>query len=82
MKLYEFDQSDSPYYDPNEDKINVRKVSDVRKPVLTLKQLNKLRRMRAYEKLETLKRNDLLGIIYGIPDESAGMGGMGGPGGF
>jgi hypothetical protein len=85
MKLLEFlDQQDykTAYYDPAADEVNVRNINDTRKPVLTLKHLNRLKRIRALRKLEDLKRQDLLGVMYGIPDEPDMGGGLGGPGGF
>lgn len=77
MKLFELDQQDfeSGYYDPAEDKVNIRIPTDTRKPVLTLKHLNRLKKMRAVQKLENLKRQDLLKIMYGIPAEDPSAGG-------
>lgn len=84
MKLLEvLDQQDydTAYYDPSEDEANVHNINDTRKPVLTLKHLNRLKRLRALRDLEGLKRTDLLGIMYASPDEEAMAGGLG-PGGF
>lgn len=81
MRLNEFlEQNDleTGYYDPAEDKVNKRELNDTRKPILTLKHLNRLKKMRALRMLEKLKREDLLAIMYGAPaDDSGGMGGMG-----
>jgi hypothetical protein len=86
MRLLELlDQQDlqTAYYDPATDESNVRNINDQRKPKLSLRMLNRLKRIRALRKLENLKRQDLLGIMYGIPDEGADMGGgMGGAPGF
>ena len=75
MKLFELEDNDilSGYYNAAEDEVNVRKLSDVRKPTLTLLHVNRLKKMRALKKLETLKREDLLGILYG-PGEPQGGG--------
>ena len=84
MKLFEFlDQQDleTAYYDPAEDELGTRTPSDIRKPKLTLKHLNRLKKVRALRKLENLKREDLLGIMYAAPDDAA-AGGMGAPPGF
>jgi hypothetical protein len=78
MRLLEFlDQQDleTALYDPSQDEVSNRVPNDTRKPVLTLRHLNRLKRLRALDRLEGLKREDLLGIIYAIPDEDAGMGG-------
>lgn len=83
MKLLELlDQQDyqTGYYDPSQDTANIANVNDTRKRVLTFRHLNRLKRLRALRNLENLKRGDLLGVMYGIPDEAQGMG-MG-PGGF
>ena len=86
MKLLEvLDQQDyeTAQYDPAEDELNAHNINDSRKRnFLSLKHLNRLKRLRALRGLETLKRGDLLGIMYGIQDtEEPGMG-MGTPGGF
>lgn len=77
MKLFEFDKNDlgTAHYDPAEDKINSRDLSDTRKDELTLKMINRLKKLRAIKKLEALKREDLLSIMYAIPD-GGGMGGF------
>ena len=64
MKLLELlDQQDyqTAYYDPSTDVANVKNMNDVRKPVLSLKHLNRLKRIRALRKLEDLKREEFLG---------------------
>lgn len=79
MKIFELAQDDvsTGYYDPNQDSLNGRELGDTRKPVLTLRAINKLKKMRALQQLENIKRQDLLGIMYGQPDDAAG-----GPGGL
>lgn len=64
------------YYDAGRDKLNQAKPSDTRKPRLTLRNLNKLKKMRAAQDLENAMREDTLEIIYGAPAEEAG--GLGG----
>ncbi len=78
MKIYEFDQRDveTGYYDPSKDDMQKRNLDDTRKPLLTLAILNRLKRMRALKKLEALKRQDLLSVMYAAPEADAG-GGMG-----
>jgi hypothetical protein len=83
VKLLEFlDQKDieTAVYDPAQDQTGVRTPADTRKPRLTLRHLNRLKKIRALRKLENLKREDLLGIMYSAPDEGAG--GLGAPPGF
>jgi hypothetical protein len=82
MRLVEFlDQRDyeTAYYDPSQDEANIRVPNDTRRPKLFLRHLNRLKRVRALNKLEGLKREDLLGIMYSAPEEPP-MGG--GPPGF
>jgi hypothetical protein len=50
----------------------LKKVSDSRKPKLTLYHLNKLKKIKTMRKLAQLKRNSLLGVMYGIPKEDTG----------
>jgi hypothetical protein len=83
MRLIEFiDQQDleTALYDPAQDEVSNRVPNDTRKPVITLRHLNRLKRIRALNKLESLKREDLLGVMYAPPEEPGG--GMGGPPGF
>lgn len=56
-----------------------RSMSKTRLPKLFLKDLNRLKKMRAQKKLEALKRQDLLGIMYGAPLPEEGGGGFGAP---
>jgi hypothetical protein len=79
MKLFEFEDNDvlSGYYNQENDELRTKHVTDTRKPVLTLKALNRLKRMRALKKLQDKKREDLLGNIYGEPASPEG----GAPGG-
>jgi hypothetical protein len=63
------------YTDPAQDKFTQRKMSDSRKPRITLAHLNRLKKMRAAKDLETLMRQDLMQLMYSAPDEQAG--GMG-----
>ena len=82
MRLLEFlDQEDyaTAYYDPALDQVAKRVPNDTRKPRLFLRHLNRLKRIRAINKLERLKREDLLGVMYAAPEPE---GGMGGPPGF
>lgn len=80
MKLFELaeDEIDTGYYDPAEDRFERRSLGDTRKPVLTLRKLNRLKKMRALHTLDDMKRQDLLGVMYGIPEDDAGGGGFGG----
>ncbi len=80
MKLFELDQNDvsTGYYDPAKDENTKRKLGDTRKPTLTLRKINRLKKMRALNQLENLKRQDLLGVMYAVPEEDPNAGGLGG----
>ena len=64
--LLEIDQDDIGRFDPNDDKIDKKKLGD-RRSRITLKHLNKLKKIRATKKLELLKKRDLLNVMYGLP---------------
>lgn len=72
MKLFEFDgmtdmSNMKGYYDPNADKVNTRNITDTRKHKLTLRDLNKLKKLRALRRLDALKQQDVMAVIYGAP---------------
>ena len=73
MRAGEFDIG---YRDQGSDKLGQFQLSDTRKPKLTLKHLNKLKKMRAAQDLENHIRMDTLEIIYGAPEEAGMPGGM------
>ena len=73
MRAGEFDMG---YQDVGQDKFTQAKLSDTRKPRMTLRNLNKLKKMRAAQDLENHMRMDTLEIIYGTPEEEA-AGGLG-----
>ena len=81
MKLFELSEEDldTAVYDPSKDQHTKRELGDTRKPRMTLRKINRLKKMRALKQLEKLKRQDLLAAMYGSPDADAG-GGMGGMG--
>jgi hypothetical protein len=78
LKIMEFDSTQGipkGMYDASADKLSSADIMDTRKNKLTLKDLNKLKKLRAFRRLEDLKRQDTLGIIYGEPagdDEGGG----------
>jgi hypothetical protein len=63
-------EQDSGFYNPDDDAINKHDLDDTRKPVLTLKMVNRLKKIRSTKNLEMAKKQELLGIMYG----SAGAG--------
>ena len=64
------------YWSGANDKIETRGEHDVRKIHLTLKHLNRLRKLREIKKLDLLKSKSLLEPQYGAPAGGAG-GGLG-----
>lgn len=77
MKLFEFDEPMAKgMYDATTDDVSVAKMDDTRKPRLTLRDLNRLKKLRAFRKLQDLKRQDQLAIIYGQGDGDDGGGGL------
>jgi hypothetical protein len=63
MKIVEF-------YEPSEDKETKRQINDTRKPKLTLKELNKLRKVREISKAEQLEHNKFVKVMYATPTEA------------
>lgn len=52
-------------YSPEDDSISGISIEDERKPKLTLKMLNRLKKIRSTKNLEMSKKQELLGIMYG-----------------
>ena len=66
MKIVEF-------YEPAEDKETLRKKTDTRKPRLTLKEINKLRKVREIAKAEELEHSKFVKVMYAAPAQEAGI---------
>ncbi len=60
MKLFEF-------YEANDDKLVKQQPNDTRKVRLTLRHLNKLRKMQEIKKVDLLKRKEFFDKIYSRP---------------
>lgn len=79
MKLTEFDNyglqsMPSAMYEPESDQVSAAHLDDTRKDKLTLKDLNRLKKLRAFRKLQKLKRNDTLAMMYSQPEGDDGGG--------
>jgi hypothetical protein len=57
------------YYYPEDDKLNQTKKDDTRRPRLTLRHLNKLRKVRELKKLELAAHKDFVKTMYGAKAE-------------
>ena len=72
MRLTEFSklkEEGNPHYDPSQDEGNRREYGDLRKPKLTLRHINKLRKMREAKKLDMIEREKFWAAMYGNPPE-------------
>ncbi len=74
MRLNEFSDGNN-HYDPSDDVGNRRTYDDLRKPNLTLRHINKLRKMREAKKLDMVEREKFWAAMYGNPPAEE----MGGP---
>ncbi len=71
MRIFEFvtpEQAQDGYYDPRDDELAAARPDDTRKATVTLKDLNRLKKMRAQKKLQALKREDLMSVMYATPE--------------
>ena len=73
-KLYELDHDSIGRYQPDQDKVEKKSYGDKRKPKLTLKMINRLKKIRASKSLEMHSKKKILGIMYGVPAEDDGGG--------
>jgi hypothetical protein len=58
----------NPYQTDNDQEAMLH-LGDTRKPKLTLKHLNKLRKMKELKRFEQMQKHDFLEIMYGQPEE-------------
>lgn len=56
-------------YDAEEDQRRYS-LDDTRKPKVTLRQLNKLRKYREFRKVQDEERNDVVSTVYAVPDNA------------
>jgi len=61
----EDEENGNSRYDPSQDSITHQDIGDTRKPKLTLKMINRLKKIRSTKNLEMAKKQELLGIMYG-----------------
>ena len=76
MRITDID-SQFGYYDPLEDELSKASLQQTRRKRLTLRELNKIKKIQATRRLEMLQRQDTLELIYGTPEQE-----QGGPGGM
>lgn len=62
---------DANYTTASDDRYDQQQLTDTRKPHITLRHLNKLKKMRAARDLENLVRRDTMELLYGVPSEEA-----------
>lgn len=70
-----FESNSDSMYDPEDDQ-TVYKITDSRKPKLTLQVLNNLRKYREFKANEEQRRNNVVAVVYApapAPDANAGM---------
>jgi hypothetical protein len=63
------DGQDDGRYDPSQDEYTRAELGDTRKPVLTLRMVNRLKKIRATKKLEMAKKDQLMGVMYAVKPE-------------
>lgn len=60
------------YYDPEGDKLDIARAEDTRRPRLTLRHLNKLRKIRELRQMELAAHREFVKTMYGTPPEEEG----------
>ena len=60
------DTETTGFYEPENDAYDHHDLGDDRKPKLTLRMVNRLKKIRSTKDLEMAKKGDLLGIMYGL----------------
>lgn len=70
-----FESTNDSMYDPEDDK-SVYKITDTRKPKLTLQALNNLRKYREFKAKEEQNRDSTVAALYGASHAPPPEGGM------
>jgi len=65
--LLEVTSDDIGVYRPEEDALGRMELGDTRKPRITLRDVRKMKRIRATRKVAQLKKENLFGVMYGEP---------------
>lgn len=60
------------YYEPEEDQYSKAELDDTRRPRLTLRHLNKLRKVRELRKMEQATHKEFVKTMYGASSEEGG----------
>ncbi|MEX5639667.1 hypothetical protein AAAA58_01240 [Escherichia coli] len=68
-----FESSSDSMYDPEDDQ-NVYKITDSRKPKLTLQVLNNLRKYREFKAHEEQRRKNVVAVVYAATPTGDGSG--------
>lgn len=76
MRLFEFNSAPVGVYNPANDSLTKRKLTDTRKDKITLRDLHKLNKLRAFKEFKQLQRTDIISAIYGAGSGDDDMGGM------
>lgn len=64
------DGQDDGRYDPSQDEYDRADLGDTRKPKLTLRMVNRLKKIRATKAIEMAKKDELMGVMYAVKPES------------
>lgn len=70
-----FESSSDSMYDPEDDQ-NVYKITDSRKPKLTLQVLNNLRKYREFKANEEQRRKNVVAVVYAAAPPSGDGSGL------
>jgi len=85
MKYVDILESDEDFnrdygrYDASKDEVHKQDIHSTRKPLMTLKIVNRMKKMRATRKLEMCQQQDIMQLMYQQPSDG---GGDSGPPGF
>lgn len=74
--INEVEEQDIGIYNPEEDKLSALNIEHNRKPKITLRHINRLKKIRATNKVEQLQKEELLSAMYGSKPEEGDEGGF------
>ena len=65
MRFNELTEDSNGFYNPSNDQVSKKRIGDVTKPKLTLRNINNLKKLRNSKQIEREEKSEILQKVYG-----------------